>query len=159
MQNYKEAEVVGTKHTRARYIGLVNEYGKEAVVNFHEEVVHNLGDSKIHKDVGVLSAKIDMSKTITDEDGNTCTYANLFKWIAIAYFTEAADRDVRDAQAVKDMAYLEFIQAVVAEVVDTTEQQVQDLISVEQFEAGMSVSDAVSIVIDSTTETETGITV
>lgn len=111
MQNYKEAEVVGTKHTRARYIGLVNEYGKEAIVNFHEEVVHNLGDTKIHKDVGVLSAQIDMSKVITDEDGNTCTYADLYKWIAIAYFTEATSRDVRNAQAVKDMADLELAQS------------------------------------------------
>ena len=148
MQNYKEAEVVGTKHTRARYIGLVNEYGKEAVVNFHEEVVHNLGDTKIHKDVGVLSAQIDISKTITDEDGNTCTYADLYKWIALAYLTEAKARDARDAQAVKDMAYFEFIQSVVAEVDGATEQQVKDLISVEQFEEGMSVSDAVAIVID-----------
>ena len=154
MKNYKEAEVAGTKHTRARYIGLVNEYGKEVVVNFHEEVVHNLGDTKIHKDVGVLSAQIDMSKVITDEDGNTCTYADLYKWIALAYLTEAKARDVRDAQAIKDMAYLEFIQAVVAEVVDATEQQVKDLISVEQFEEGMSVSDAVAIVIDATTEPE-----
>lgn len=154
MQNYKEAEVVGTKHTRARYIGLVNEYGKEAIINFHEEVVHNLGDTKIHKDVGVLSAQIDMSKVITDEDGNTCTYADLYKWIAIAYFTEATGRDVRDAQAVKDMAYLEFIQSVTVEVDDIAEQQVKYLISVEQFESGMSVSDAVAIVIDATTETE-----
>lgn len=110
MQNYKEAEVVGTKHTRARYIGLVNEYGKEAVVNFHEEVVHNLGDTKIHKDVGVISVQIDMSKVITDEDGNTCTYADLYKWIAIAYLAEAADRDARDAQAIIDMADLELAQ-------------------------------------------------
>lgn len=110
MQNYKEEEVAGTKHTRARYIGLVNEYGKEAVVNFHEEVVHNLGDTKIHKDVGVLSAQIDMSKTITDEDGNTCTYADLYKWIAIAYFTEATARDARDAQAIIDLANLELAQ-------------------------------------------------
>ena len=146
MKNYKEAEVVGTKHTRARYIGLVNEYGQEPMVNFHEEVVHNLGDTKIHKDAGVLSAQIDMSKTITDEDGNTCTYADLYKWIAIAYFTEAIARDERDNQAVKDMAYLEFIQSVAAEVVDATEQQVRDLISVEQFESGMSISDAVDIV-------------
>lgn len=154
MQNYKEAEVAGTKHTRARYIGLVNEYGKEPVVNFHEEDVHNLGDTKIHKDAGVLSAQIDMSKTITDEDGNTCTYAHLYKWISIAYFTEATDRDARDAQAVKDMAYLEFIQSVAVEVADATEWQVRDLISIEQFEAGMSVSDAVAIVIDAITETE-----
>lgn len=154
MQNYKEAEVVGTKHTRARYIGLVNEYGKEAIVNFHEEVVHNLGDTKIHKDVGVLSAQIDMSKVITDEDGNTCTYADLYKWIAIAYFTEATSRDARDVQAVKDMAYLEFIQSVTVEVDDVTEQQVKDLISVEQFESGMSVNDAVAIVIADSNEKE-----
>ena len=154
MKNYKEAEVVGTKHTRARYIGLVNEYGQEPMVNFHEEVVHNLGDTKIHKDAGVLSAQIDMSKTITDEDGNTCTYADLYKWISIAYFDEATARDARDAQAVKDMAYLEFIQAVVAEVLDATEQQVRDLISIEQFEEGMSVSDAVAIVIAETEEVE-----
>lgn len=154
MQNYKEAEVAGTKHTRARYIGLVNEYGQEPMVNFHEEVVHNLGDTKIHKDAGVLSAQIDMSKTITDEDGNTCTYADLYKWITIAYLAEATARDARDAQAVKDMAYLEFIQSVVAEVVDATEQQVKDLISAEQFESGMGVSDAVAIVIDATTDTE-----
>lgn len=154
MQNYKEAEVVGTKHTRARYIGLVNEYGQEPMVNFHEEDVHNLGDTKIHKDAGVLSVQIDMGKTITDEDGNTCTYADLYKWIAIAYFTEATSRDARDAQAVKDMAYLEFIQSVAAEAVDATEQQVRDFISVEQFESGMSVSDAVDIVIDATTAPE-----
>ena len=154
MQNYKEDEVAGTKHTRARYIGLVNEYGQEPMVNFHEEVVHNLGDTKIHKDAGVLSAQIDMSKTITDEDGNTCTYADLYKWIAIAYFNEANARDARDAQAIKDMDYLEFIQSVAAEVDDATEQQVRDLISIEKFEAGMSVSDAVAIVIDATTETE-----
>ena len=154
MQNYKEEEVVGTKHTRARYIGLVNEYGKEPMVNFHEEVVHNLGDTKIHKDAGVLSAQIDMSKTITDEDGNTCTYADLYKWIALAYLTEATARDARDAQAVKDMAYLEFIQSILMEVADVTEQQVRDLINIEQFEAGMSISDAVAIVIDATTVTE-----
>ena len=154
MKNYKEAEVAGTKHTRARYIGLVNEYGKEPMVNFHEEVVHNLGDTKIHKDAGVLSAQIDISKTITDEDGNTCTYADLYKWIALAYLTEATARDVRDAQAIKDMAYLEFIQSVVAEVDGATEQQVKDLISVEQFEEGMSVSDAVAIVIDATEAVE-----
>lgn len=159
MQNYKEAEVAGTKHTRARFIGLVNEYGKEAVVNFHEEIVHNVGDTKIHKDVGVLSARIDMNKTITDEDGNTCTYADLYKWMAIAYFTEAASRDARDAQAVKDVAYLEFIQSILMEVTNVTEQQVRQLINVEQFEAGMSVNDAVAIVIDATTETETGVTV
>lgn len=110
MQNYKEEEVAGTKHTRARYIGLVNEYGKEAVVHFHEEVVHNLGDTKIHKDVGVISAQIDMSKVITDENGNTCTYADLYKWIAIAYLAEAADRDARDAQAIIDLANLELAQ-------------------------------------------------
>lgn len=154
MQNYKEAEITGTKHTRARYIGLVNEYGKEAVVNFHEEVVHNLGDTKIHKDVGVMSVQIDMSKVITDGDGNTCTYVDLYKWIAIAYLAEAASRDARDAQAIIDMDYLEFIQSVVVEVVDATEQQVKDLISVEQFETGMSVSDAVAIVIAATTELE-----
>lgn len=154
MKNYKEKEVSGTEHTRARYIGIVNEYGKEPIVNFHEEVVHNLGDTKIHKDAGVLSVQIDMGKTITDEDGNTCTYAELYKWISIAYFTEATARDERDNQAVKDMAYLEFIQSVAAEAVDATEQQVRDFISVEQFESGMSVSDAVDIVIDATTVTE-----
>lgn len=36
MQNYKEAEVVGTKHTRARYIGLANEYVTEAIVEGEE---------------------------------------------------------------------------------------------------------------------------
>ena len=111
MQTYKEAEITVTKHTRARYIGLVNEYGKEAVINFHEEVVHSLGDTKIHKDVGVMSVQIDMNKVITDEDGSTCTYADLYKWIAIAYLAEAAERDARDAQAIKDIADLESAQS------------------------------------------------
>lgn len=150
MQIYREEELSGTKHTRARYIGLVNEYGKEPVVNFYEEDVYNLDGTKIHKDTGILSVQIDMSKTITDEDGNTCTYADLHKWIAIAYFTEASERDARDSQAVKDMAYLEFIQSILMEVADVTEQQVRDLISIEQFEAGMSVSDAVAVVIAAT---------
>ena len=150
MQKYKEEEISGTKHTRARYIGLVNEYGEEPMVNFYEEIIHNSGGTKIHKDAGILSTQIDMSKTITDEDGNTCAYADLYKWITIAYFTEANDRDARDAQSVKDMAYLEFIQSILMEVADATEKQVRDLISVEQFEAGMSVSDAIAVVIATT---------
>ena len=51
-----------------------------------------------------------MSKVITDENGNTCTYAELYKWIAIAYLAEAADRDARDAQAIIDLANLELAQ-------------------------------------------------
>lgn len=98
ISNYDESDVFGTKHTRCKKVVLINEYGQTPRVEFVEERVHVFDDgTHVAAPVGTISVSVDMASVIEDEEGNSISYADLYRWIAIAYIATATERDAQQA--------------------------------------------------------------
>lgn len=94
MQNYNEAQISGTKHTRCYKIEAMNPYGDRQIAIFHEEDIHQVGDEQISKKVGAITIVVDHDKEVTHpETGEKMTYGELYQWVGAAYLQEAMDRD------------------------------------------------------------------
>ena len=103
MQNYKETQIAGTKHTRCSKITVMNPYNDRQIVVFDEEVIHQLDDEQIKKSAGSMTIVVDHEKEVTHyETGEKMTYGDLYKWMASAYLQEALERDALASAAQGD---------------------------------------------------------
>ena len=95
MQNYKETQINGTQHTRCKKLELLNPLEDRQVVIFHEETVFQLtDDERISRSDGTLTIVVDPSKEVEHyETGEKMTYAEMHKWLASFYLSEALERD------------------------------------------------------------------
>lgn len=102
IENYKESNLTGSKYLRCNKITIHNPFRNNISVTFSEETAYILGEGEndyLLKDAGNLTKNIDGMETLTDENGNTITFAEMYKWFAIAYITEALKRDALKEQS------------------------------------------------------------
>jgi hypothetical protein len=104
--NYKESTVSGQSWQRAKVIQIWNEYGQTPRVDFIEETLVSLGDTKITQPAGTLSktvANVDETIQIINPEtgadtGATMTIAQIYAAIFSYYLKLAQERDKQSTQ-------------------------------------------------------------
>lgn len=149
IQNYKETNVEGSKHTRCKSIRISNEYGEDPVVIFTEEEIHILSEEdggNITRNKGSVSVTLsNMEVTVEDpETGVEISYGQLYRFLAIEYLKAAHARDTADAEGKEELAMNEVKRSILKELNATS--YIGDTFGVEEI-GGKSIEELANILV------------
>ena len=131
--NYNESSIAGSRHTRCNGVNVLNPFKQNPTIIFQEETVFVMDDDDyVTRPAGNINVRANMDTVLDDGEGNTISYAELYKWMYLAYLKEAVARDELKAKSDKATQ----LQAEVQEMYNNYVEEYWDNPEYEQVDFG-----------------------